>query len=131
MCVKNCSSVHPFSENRICVDKCSTSYYENTPAEAQRYKCVSSCSTFSFINQSVQNGGDRYQCVDKCPSEVPYSDNKKCVRECSSQKYDNKDLSCKNKCSSVFVQSGNNRVCYDACPDEGQRVEVADANQEN
>ncbi|CAL6018894.1 Cathepsin_L [Hexamita inflata] len=118
-CITQCPVATPYYETGACVSRCTSGIYTVMTGSAQTLFCIQSCGTF-VLNASNQNSK---QCVDTCPSDIPYSESGQCVNRCSTGAYYYasayaQPLICQSSCTYYVVNiTSNSKQCLVKCPD--------------
>lgn len=137
-CRTSCDSGHFKKYNNVtqeteCVEKCDSNevYYE-TGSIYSTYKCLPNCNDGDYLIEGTQicvtecsnkyytyfNGSDK-RCVEKCPSDKPYSESdlRTCLTECpkTGKKYHIEgETNCRYNCPEGSKIDDN--VCKSICP---------------
>ena len=65
-CLTQCPHAHKYSQNMVCVQRCSSGFYKNQTINGLYHPtCVSSCSDYLRENEDGM-----YECLEFCPEEM-------------------------------------------------------------
>ncbi|XP_060551369.1 proprotein convertase subtilisin/kexin type 5-like [Ruditapes philippinarum] len=114
-CVLSCGDW--YIHDQKCVQQCPETWLVKellTLHNGQEYmekKCVENCSTFEYVFNNT--------CVEACPLEFPYVNNRNCSAHCSDEKHLLQNFSINSltyfKCVSVCPRLVNDIYCTDKC----------------
>ena len=128
-CVSKCPSERrPYVYDSTCVDQCPSGYLHLRVSGAWTL-CLSVCpdNTVSALNATSMSlpghntSVDRYNCLDHCPSGLPWRYESTCVLVCPNNTFEHRTSclpSCPGKTVAFVNETTNIGMCLDQCPSE-------------
>ena len=125
-CVSKCPSERrPYVYDSTCVERCPSGYLHLRVSGAGTL-CLSVCpdNTVSALNTSLighNTGVDGYNCLDHCPSGLPWRYVSTCVLVCPNNAFEHRNSclpSCPGKTVAFVNETTNIGMCLDQCPSE-------------
>jgi len=113
-----CKDLTPYVYNNSCVSVCPAQHVSTGGDTKEKYNCRPCETNLPFVDRATDT------CVDKCPDDLPYSDNSECVVECpagsapqgclddASSCPDDRNASRCRKCSNPNPEDGFDPVPY-------------------
>lgn len=120
-CVSTCPEQRPYkkrSEDSAsgvtqCVERCgataATTFYLDT------FVCMDNCTQYRLYNETAHG----YKCVNVCPEEAPFVQNRVCVKGCPKYEVTANGRICRQNCDKYYYRESDGKYrCVDGCDDE-------------